>query len=61
MTGGAPRGVFAITRHPMMWGFALWAIVHVMVVATPKALVLDGAILFLALVGRSGRTARSAD
>src|SRR3546814_12126735 len=20
----APRGVFAITRHPMMWGFALW-------------------------------------
>ena len=27
-----PRGVFAITRHPMMWGFALWALVHAIVV-----------------------------
>ena len=24
-------GVFAITRHPMMWGFAIWAIVHLIV------------------------------
>ena len=49
--GRAPAGVFAITRHPMMWGFAIWAVVHLMVVATPKALVFDGAILFLALTG----------
>jgi uncharacterized membrane protein len=48
---GGPKGVFAITRHPMMWGFALWAAVHLMVVAIPKALVLDGAILLLAGVG----------
>lgn len=48
---GLPTGVFAITRHPMMWGFALWAIVHLAVVATPKAMVLDGSILFLALLG----------
>ena len=48
---GGPRGVFAITRHAMMWGFALWAIVHLMVVATPKSLVFDGAILLLAGVG----------
>jgi uncharacterized membrane protein len=48
---GGPRGVFAITRHAMMWGFALWAIVHLMLVATPKALVFDGAILLLAGVG----------
>jgi uncharacterized membrane protein len=48
---GGPKGVFAITRHAMMWGFALWAIVHLMIVATPKALVLDGAILLLAGVG----------
>ena len=52
---GAPQGVFAITRHPMMWGFALWAIVHLLTVATPKALVLDGAILFLALVGAAAQ------
>ena len=48
---GGPKGVFAITRHPMMWGFALWAIVHLTIVATPKALVLDGAILLLAAFG----------
>lgn len=48
---GPPRGVFAITRHPMMWGFALWAIVHLAVIAMPKALVFDGSIILLALVG----------
>ena len=53
--GGEPRGVFAITRHAMMWGFASWAIVHLIVVATPKALVFDGALLFLALVGSVGQ------
>jgi len=52
---GAPTGVFRITRHPMMWGFAVWAIVHILVEATPKALVLDGAILFLALVGAAAQ------
>ncbi len=48
---GGPKGVFGITRHPMMWAFALWAIVHLVIVATPKALVMDGAILLLAGVG----------
>ena len=48
---GGPSGVLAITRHPMMWGFALWAAVHLMVVATPKALVFDTAIIVMALVG----------
>ena len=48
---GGPKGVFEITRHPMMWAFALWAAVHLMIVAIPKALVLDGAILLLAGVG----------
>jgi uncharacterized membrane protein len=35
----------------MMWGFALWGIVHLMILGMPKALVFDGAIIFLALVG----------
>jgi len=48
---GGPKGVFAITRHPMMWGFALWAINHILVVATPKAVIFYGSILILALVG----------
>jgi uncharacterized membrane protein len=56
--GRAPRAVFAITRHPMMWGFAIWAVVHLAVVATPKALVLDGAILLLALGGSVGQDSK---
>jgi uncharacterized membrane protein len=46
-----PAGVFAISRHPMMWSFAIWASVHAAVVATPKAFILDAAILILALGG----------
>jgi uncharacterized membrane protein len=51
----APRGVLAITRHPMMWSFALWAVVHAVLLATPKALVLDAAILVLALGGAAAQ------
>ena len=58
---GGPSGVFAITRHPMMWGFALWAAVHLMVIAMPKALVFDGAIIFLALVGAYGQDRKKAN
>lgn len=46
-----PNGVYAITRHPMMWGFTLWALVHVIVNPTEASLVLSFAIAFLALVG----------
>lgn len=46
-----PRGVYAITRHPMMWGFALWAMVHAIVNPTMASLTLSAAIAFLALVG----------
>ena len=57
---GGPTGVFAITRHPMMWSFAIWAIVHLGVVAMPKALVLDAAILILALAGAAGQDRKKA-
>jgi len=45
------RGVFTITRHPMMWGFALWGVVHIVVFPTPANIVLSVAIMILALVG----------
>jgi uncharacterized membrane protein len=54
----APRGVFAITRHPMMWGFAVWAIVHAVVNATPASLVVSATILMLALGGAAGQDAK---
>ena len=45
------RGVFAITRHPMMWSFALWGVVHILVFPDPSNVVLALAIIVLALVG----------
>ena len=58
--GARPGGVFAITRHPMMWGFAAWAAVHLVVLGTAKAIVFDGAILFLAIVGSVGQDSKKA-
>lgn len=46
-----PAGVFAITRHPMMWSFALWALAHMLVFPLAANLVVTAAILVLALVG----------
>lgn len=46
-----PRGVFSVTRHPMMWAFALWGVAHILVAPTPANIVLAKTIIFLALVG----------
>lgn len=45
------RGVFAITRHPMMWAFILWGAVHILVWPTPANGIVAGAIVILALFG----------
>ncbi|PKP93711.1 MAG: MFS transporter [Alphaproteobacteria bacterium HGW-Alphaproteobacteria-16] len=47
----APRGVFAITRHPMMWAFGLWAVAHILIFPQPAQILLAFTIGFLALVG----------
>ena len=57
---GAPSGVFGITRHPMMWAFAIWAIVHIAVIARPADIVLALAILSLALIGSAGQDRKKA-
>jgi uncharacterized membrane protein len=57
---GGPSGVFRITRHPMMWSFAIWAAVHLTILAMPKALVFDGAILLLALAGAAAQDRKKA-
>lgn len=46
-----PSGVFRITRHPMMWSFALWGISHILVAPRIDTFILCGAIIVLALVG----------
>lgn len=57
---GGPAEVFGITRHPMMWSFAIWAAVHLALIGTAKAMVLDGAILLLAIVGAMGQDRKKA-
>ncbi|GAA4047937.1 NnrU family protein [Parerythrobacter jejuensis] len=47
----APQGVFTITRHPMMWAFALWAIAHIVAAPTERTVVVSLAVLVMALVG----------
>lgn len=49
------RGVYAITRHPMMWAFAIWSLVHIMVSPRPPVLLMSFAIAFLALVGAAAQ------
>lgn len=48
---GEPRGVFAITRHPMMWAFALWGLCHIVVFPVAKNITVALAVTVLALVG----------
>ena len=45
------HGVFKVTRHPMMWGFALWALAHLIAAPTLRTVVVATAIGVLALVG----------
>jgi uncharacterized membrane protein len=45
------RGVFAVTRHPMMWAFALWGICHITVYPVAANIIVAAAIIILALVG----------
>ncbi len=44
-------GIFAITRHPVMWGIAIWAVCHLVSQATPRGFAFFGAFAATALVG----------
>jgi uncharacterized membrane protein len=46
-----PKGVFAVTRHPMMWGFTLWAASHLILFYSWRTMITAGAMGFLALYG----------
>lgn len=55
-----PHGVFHVTRHPMMWSFALWSAAHVLVSPAPRVIVLSVAIAALALIGARLQDAKKA-
>lgn len=46
-----PRGVLKLTRHPVMWGVALWALCHLLASGHAAALIFFGALAFLAIAG----------
>jgi len=46
-----PKGVLKVTRHPMMWGFALWALSHMILFWSVRTMITAFAIALLALIG----------
>lgn len=52
MKGDLPvTGMVRITRHPMLWGFALWSAAHILANGDLAALLFFGAVLVVALNG----------
>jgi uncharacterized membrane protein len=47
----APRGMIRVTRHPMLWSFALWAAVHIVGNGDTASILFFGAFLVTALAG----------
>jgi uncharacterized membrane protein len=45
------RGMIRITRHPIMWGFMLWAAAHILARGDLKSLIFFGGFLLLAALG----------
>lgn len=60
MAAQKPSGVFRVTRHPMMWGFALWGMAHILVAPRTDNFIFSGAIIFLALVGAKAQEIKKA-
>ena len=47
----AARGTVRITRHPFLWGTALWALIHLIVNGDLASLIFFGSLLVLAVGG----------
>jgi uncharacterized membrane protein len=56
--GDVVQGMLRITRHPFLWGVAIWAAGHLLVNGTAAALILFGALLLLALFGTASIDAK---
>jgi uncharacterized membrane protein len=52
------RGMVRITRHPFLWGVALWAAVHLIVNGQVASLILFGTLLVLAIGGTAAIDAK---
>lgn len=45
------KGIIRVTRHPMMWGVALWGMTHMLANGDQAALLFFGSLTLLALAG----------
>ena len=54
----AVKGMVRITRHPFLWGVALWALGHLIVNGDRASLVLFGSLLALAVFGTASIDAK---
>jgi uncharacterized membrane protein len=52
------KGMLRVTRHPFLWGVAIWAFGHLMANGDAASIVLFGAILVLALFGTASIDAK---
>lgn len=59
-TNRPASGVLRLTRHPMMWAFAIWAVVHAWLSGNLPTILLALAIGALALLGAAHQDAKKA-
>ncbi|MFN3514037.1 MAG: NnrU family protein [Phenylobacterium sp.] len=52
------KGMLRITRHPFLWGVAIWALGHLVVNGDRASLILFGSLLVLALFGTASIDAK---
>ncbi|KUR72236.1 hypothetical protein AQZ52_02840 [Novosphingobium fuchskuhlense] len=53
-----PKGVFKVTRHPMMSAFTLWGVAHILVAPSARTIILAGGVILLAVIGSYGQDAK---
>lgn len=49
--GDPVRGILRVTRHPFLWGMALWSASHLLVNGDRASILLFGGVLIVALAG----------
>lgn len=54
----AIKGMLRITRHPFLWGVAIWAAGHILVTGDTAGLIFFGGLLLLALFGTASIDAK---
>jgi uncharacterized membrane protein len=59
-TATQPHGMIRVTRHPMLWSFALWAAIHMIGSGEASALLFFGAFLITSLAGMPSIDAKMA-